>query len=55
MQRARFWSWRAAKGAGRALQLCIIGFVLFVGVIAVAEAIHKPIIADKAPAVHRVK
>lgn len=47
MQRARFWSWRAAKKLGRAIQLCIIGGMVFVFVLACAEVAHKPIIADR--------
>lgn len=46
-QRASFWSWRAATRVGRVLQLGIIAFVLFIGVNAVADMLHKPIIADR--------
>lgn len=46
-QKASFWSWRACTTVGRVLQLGVIAFVLFIFVLAGAEAVHKPIIADR--------
>jgi hypothetical protein len=44
-----------ACSVGRMVQLAIIGLVLFVGVNAVADAAHKPILADhRVPAHHFV-
>jgi hypothetical protein len=47
MQRVSFWSWRACLRVGRILQLGVIGLVLFIGMNAIADAVHRPIIADR--------
>jgi hypothetical protein len=52
MQKASFWSWRACLRVGRILQLGVIGLVLFIAVNAVADMLHRPIIADRAPPQH---
>jgi large-conductance mechanosensitive channel len=49
MQKTKFWSWRACVHTGRIVQLVIIAFVLFIGVNAIAELLHKPILADRHP------
>jgi hypothetical protein len=49
MQKASFWSWRACLRVGRILQLGVIGLVLFIGVNAIADMLHRPLIADRAP------
>lgn len=50
-QRARFWTsrtglWRSLCSFGRMFQLGAMAFVVFIFVLACAEAVHKPIVAD---------
>jgi hypothetical protein len=58
MQSLKFWTgtrlglWRAAIKAGRGIERVIIGFVIFILVLAGAEVAHKPILADHVPPHH---
>lgn len=51
-QRAKFWTWRSFCSIGRMLQLGIIGFVVFIVVVALGEVTHTPLLADHSPPHH---